>query len=142
MRATKTYTANCGKELTILADHITTKGGNFNGVCVSACLNYLGISADKYKFTWSKKTGNDAALGIMRRFGYSVRSRKSAFKKATTVGALRKLIANYKDEVNNPMYYVQVKGHVLLINAAGETIVDTDPRVRDRRKVLTVRAVF
>lgn len=142
MKATKKFTAACGKEIEILADHYSTNCGNFNGVCVSACLSYLGITPDQYKFTWSQRTGNGAALSIMRRFGYSVRSRKSVFKKAATVGALRKLIENHKDEVENVVYYIHVEEHVLLLNSLGETIVDTDPRLKDKRKVKAIEAIF
>jgi hypothetical protein len=38
MKATRKYVASDGKIIQILADHVTTGGGNFNGVCVSACL--------------------------------------------------------------------------------------------------------
>ena len=37
---------------------------------------------------------------------------------------------------------IRVKGHALLLDYNGNTIVDTDSRVRDRRKVLDIRAVF
>jgi hypothetical protein len=58
MKATRKYVASDGKIIQILADHVTTGGGNFNGVCVSACLSYLDIKPNQYKFTWSKRTGN------------------------------------------------------------------------------------
>ena len=142
MKLTRNYRTNDGKNIEILADHVRTDGGNFNGVCVSACLSYLGIKPNQYKFTWSKRTGNDSALAIMRRFGYAVRSRKTAFKKATTVSALKKAIKGYTDLSENVYYYVGVKGHVLLLDSNGNVLVDTDPRQRDRRKVFKVKAVF
>ena len=142
MKLTRNYRTNDGKNIEILADHVRTGGGNFNGVCVSACLSYLGIKPNQYKFTWSKRTGNDSALAIMRRFGYAVRSRKTAFKKATTVSALKKAIKGYTDLSDNVYYYVGVKGHVLLLDSNGNVLVDTDPRQRDRRRVFKVKAVF
>lgn len=142
MKATRKYIASDGKVLQILADHVKTDGGNFNGVCVSACLSYLDIEPNQYKFTWSKRTGNNAVHSIMRRFGYAVRSRKTAFKKATTVSALKKVIKGYTDLSENVCYYVHVNGHALLISANGEVLVDTDPRQRDRRRVLCVKAIF
>ncbi len=142
MKLTRKYIASDGKVLQILADHVTTGGGNFNGVCVSACLSYLDIKPNDYKFTWSKRTGNSAVHSIMRRFGYAVRSRKTAFKKAKTVSALKKAIKGYTDLSENVCYYVHVSGHVLLISAIGDVLVDTDPRQRDRRKVLCVKAIF
>jgi len=142
MKLTRNYRTNDGKNIEILADHVRTGGGNFNGVCVSACLSYLGIKPNSYKFTWSKRTGNDSALAIMRRFGYAVRSRKTAFKKATTVSALKKAIKGYTDLSDNVYYYVGVKGHALLLDGNGNVLVDTDPRQRDRRRVFKVKAVF
>ncbi len=142
MKLTRNYRTFDGKNIEILADHVRTGGGNFNGVCVSACLSYLGINPNQYKFTWSKRTGNDSALAIMRRFGYAVRSRKTAFKKATTVSALKKAIKGYTDLSDNVYYYVHVAGHVLLLDSNGNVLVDTDPRQRDRRRVLGVKAVF
>lgn len=142
MKLTRKYIASDGKVLQILADHVKTGGGNFNGVCVSACLSYLDIKPNQYKFTWSKRTGNNAVHSIMRRFGYAVRSRKTAFKKAKTVSALKKAIASYTDLSADVCYYVHVNGHALLISANGDVLVDTDPRQRDRRKVLCVKAIF
>ena len=142
MKLTRNYRTFDGKSIQILADHVRTGGGNFNGVCVSACLSYLGIKPNQYKFTWSKRTGNNAVHGIMRRFGYAVRSRKTAFKKATTVSALKKAIKGYTDLSEGVYYYVHVPGHVLLLDSNGNVLVDTDPRQRDRRRVLGVKAVF
>ena len=142
MKATRKYVASDGKIIEILADHVRTDGGNFNGICVSACLSYLDIKPNQYKFTWSKRTGNSAVHSIMRRFGYAVRSRKTAFKKAKTVSALKKAIKGYTDLSENVCYYVHVNGHALLISANGEVLVDTDPRQRDRRRVLCVKAIF
>ena len=40
------------------------------------------------------------------------------------------------------LYIVQVEKHVLLLNAEGITVIDTDPRKRDRRKVRGVWGLF
>ena len=77
--------------MTYLSEHVHTPGGNFKGVCVSAVLAFFGIAPNQYRYTWSKKKGNNYDA-ILRRFGYAVRSRKSAFKKAKTVSQLSKLI--------------------------------------------------
>lgn len=68
---------------------------------------------------------------------FSVRSRKSALK-GDTVGAIRKHCAEQKA----CGFIVYVAGHVLLLDAWGNTWVDTDPRKNDRRKVLGVWALF
>lgn len=127
--------------MTYLSEHIRTKGGNFKGVCVSAVLAFFGIAPDQYKYTWSKKRGNNYDA-ILRRFGYSVRSRNSAFKKAKTVGQLRSLVRNYDKHEPCVYYMVSVRGHVLLMDTGGRTVVDTAPRKNDRRSVVKVRAVF
>lgn len=78
---TTKFISQDGKILDILDDHVRTESGNFNGVCVSACLSYLEIKPHQYKYTWSKKLGNKCALNIMRRFGWAVRSRQSTLLK-------------------------------------------------------------
>ena len=60
---------------------------------------------------------------------------------AGTVGAIRSKIRALKDP-DDTLYLVRVEGHVLLLDRAGNTIVDTDRRVRDKRKVLRVHAVW
>lgn len=141
---TRTYTSADGKSFQILNDHIRTKGGNFKGVCVSACLGYFGIEPHQYKYTSSKRGGAyNPILGIYRRFGWSVRSRKSTLIKGSkSVGSVRKAIEGYTDYTDNVKYLIHVAGHVLLLDSNGNTIVDTDPRKVDRRKVLNVWAIF
>jgi hypothetical protein len=140
---TTTYTTKDNKVITKLSNHVTTKGGNFKGICVSACLGYFGIHPTQYKFTWSKRTGNKSTHAILRRFGWSVRSRNSALLKGTkTVGSVRRAIKDYTDYTNDVMYYIQVNGHVLLLNSNGDTVVDTAPRKVDRRRVYNVTAIF
>ncbi len=130
-------------ELEVLTNHVNTKSGNFKGVCVSACLSYLGIKPNQYKYTWSTRKGNDSAISILRRFGWSVRSRSSKLLNGTkTVARVAKNIKNYNDYTDDVVYYVKLSGHVLLINSNGEVIVDTDSRKVDRRKVYKVYAVF
>lgn len=139
---TTTYTSADNKTITRLSDSITTKGGNFKGVCVSACLSYFGIHPNDYKYTWSKRVGNNHHA-ILRRFGWSVRSRKSALLKGTkSVGSVRKLIAGYTDYTTDVMYMVHIRGHVLLLDSSGKTVVDTAPRKVDRRHVVNVVAIF
>jgi hypothetical protein len=124
---TTTYQTADNKLVPRLVKHVNTKGGNFKGVCVSACLGYFNIHPDQYKFTWSKRTGNNHHA-ILRRFGWSVRSRKSSLLKA--------------DYTEDTMYLIHVMGHVLLLNSNGQTVVDTSPRKVDRRKVYNVVAIF
>jgi hypothetical protein len=139
---TTTYKTADNKIIQKLTNHIRTSGGNFKGVCVSACLGYFGIRPDQYKYTWSKRKGNNHHA-ILRRFDWSVRSRKSSLLKGTkTVGSVRRAIASYTDYTEDCMYLLHVMGHVLLLNSKGETVVDTAPRKVDRRKVYNVVAIF
>jgi hypothetical protein len=141
---TRTYTSKDGKEFQILSNHVNTKGGNFKGVCVSACLGYFGITPDQYRYTSSLRGGPvNPILGIYRRFGWAVRSRKSnLIKGSKSVGAVRKAIKGYTDYTDDVKYLVHVKGHVLLLDSNGDTIVDTAPRQVDRRRVYNVWAIF
>ena len=75
---------------------------------------------------------------ILRKNGYSVRSRNSTLGKSSTVGELRKKIVNRGE---GGKYLVIVDRHVLLLDSDGATICDTDPRVRDRRKIRGVYLV-
>tara|TARA_R110000822_G_scaffold52897_1_gene136668 strand:+ start:280 stop:498 length:219 start_codon:yes stop_codon:yes gene_type:complete len=67
-------------------------------------------------------------------------------KKGATMGSLRTVIAAYTKDPPGTLYMVSLgyggECHVILLDGGGATLVDTDPRKRDRRKVLDVRAVF
>lgn len=100
--------------------------------CASACIAYFGL-LDKMRYL---HTINDIVNGL-RRNGYSVRSRKSSIKKDSTVGSVRTQLANLEPGI----YLVRVPGHAMLMNHNGETIVDTDPRKRDRRRITHIYLV-
>jgi hypothetical protein len=138
---TKFYRTNDGKLIKILSNHQYGMKGGMKGVCATAILSYLGVTPDKYSYT-SSKTNVNAYENVLRRFGYSVRSRKSAFKGAKTVSQVSKVVKSYEDYTPDVYYLIHVDRHVLLLNSDGKTVVDTDPRKRDRRKVISVRAVF
>jgi hypothetical protein len=61
-----------------LTDHIRHNGGS-KTVCVSTCLNFFGIKDNQYHYT-SSNTNRTAYINVLRKFGYSVRSKKSEFK--------------------------------------------------------------
>lgn len=69
---------------------------------------------------------------------YIVRSRKSLLAKGT-IGKTRKAIEAKGDAL---FYIAHVKGHVLLLNREGRTIVDTAPRKKDKRKVYNLYGVY
>jgi len=123
-----------------LNQHVVRKK-SFKGVCVSACLAYVGISPDQYQSTWTTRTGNSATHGILRRFGFAVRSRKSYIPKRATVGGIRKSIQKLNDPVGT-VYFVSVTGHLLALDQNGNTVIDTASRKRDSRRVVDIKAVF
>jgi len=126
--------------ITYLAEHVA-RAKSFKGICVSKCLAYVGIDPSQYQSTWTDKTGNKATHGILRRFGFAVRSRKSYIPKNATVGGIRKRIQKLNDPVGT-VYFVSVTGHLLALDQNGNTVIDTAPRKRDSRRVVDIKAVF
>ena len=120
--------------------HIWYQGGKQGKtVCTSHAMAYFGICASGYKYS----AYMPQMTALLRKNGWSARSRKSKLRKGESVGAARKLIAQHTwGDPPGTSYLVGVPSHVLVINYDGETVVDTDPRVRDRRKVSHIYAVF
>lgn len=70
---------------------------------------------------------------------FLIRSRMTDAKaKNKSVGAIRANLA----AIGALGYIVRVDGHVLLLDAQGQTLVDTDSRKRDRRKVTHVYGIY
>jgi len=131
---------NHGLGLEYLAHHeVRTK--SHKGICVSACLAKLGIHPSQYQSTWTVRSKANATYGVLRRHGFAVRSRKSSIPKGATVGGIRTSIRKMQDPPAS-CYLIHVSGHMLLLSNTGETIIDTAPRKRDRRKVLDIKAVW
>lgn len=65
---------------------------------------------------------------------YTTRSRLSKLGKSKSIGKARAKMAAMSDE-NTVGFLIGIAGHVLLADAQGKTIVDTDSRKRDRRAV-------
>ena len=112
--------------------------GRRKTVCTSAVLASFGIHHSEFHYAENATT----VKNVLRRKGFSVRSRKSAFKVngKTTIGQLRKAILKADGNPKN-RFYVGVIGHAMVLNGSGQTVVDTDPRTRDRRKVVHVSMV-
>lgn len=81
---------------------------------------------------------------------YSVRSIMWCVNKATrngkankTVGGVRAALKKQIQKDDNLLgIVISIKGHVLLIGPDGKTWVDTDPRERDRRPILSVIGIY
>ena len=124
-----------------LTSHIKRKKSS-KTVCVSNVLAYIGVPLTAYQVTSTKKNVR-AYQGVLRRNGFAVRSRKSSIPKNASVGKSRASIVKIaKGDPAGTHYMVMVRGHLLLLNGKGETIVDTDPRVRDGRKIIDIHAVW
>ena len=117
-----------------LSEVVTHASGRMKTVCTSAVLAALGISPDTYHYC-QNRTDMER---IMRRAGWSVRSRLSKVGKGRSIGQARKRIAALGED---GYYYVSIPGHAMLLDSKGRTVVDTAPRQRDRRKVLAVTKI-
>ncbi len=104
--------------------------GGMKTACTSQCLAYFGIGLDDFRYSQYLKD----VLSILRRHGHSCRSRKSSIKKGSTVGSVRRQLS----KLGKGIYLIRVDGHVMLLDETGRTVVDTDPRKRDRRKILNI----
>ena len=108
-------------------------------VCASAVMEYFGV----YGTTYNKRTKQNVWMNTLRRNGYSVRSRRSKLHRDASVGGSRnklRIIAEAEPQIR--AFIIKAKGHVLLLDREGETIIDTAPRKRDRRKVVGLHAVW
>jgi hypothetical protein len=81
---------------------------------------------------------------------YSVRSIMWCVNKATrngkankTVGGVRAALKKQIQKDDNLLgIVISIKGHVLLIGPDGKTWVDTNPRERDRRPILSAMGIY
>lgn len=109
-------------------------------MCALAVAQALHVADEvRYLHTWGDMERAVRKLWSMR----SVASAVGLTKQPKTVGAMRKKLVDVAEK--NPRlahYVIHVDGHVLLINRDGTTSVDTAPRKRDRRKVLSVYGVY
>lgn len=124
----------------VLPEHIFRASGSAKTICVSSVLFALGIKPNQYHSTSTPKN-RDNYENIIRKHGFALRSRKSQIAPNSTVGAVRAKIRTFNDP-NNAVYLIRLKDHVLLLNKNGETIVDTDTRKRDKRKIYKIHAIW
>ena len=136
----------------VLRDHITHGSGKRKTVCVSTCLSFFGVPASAYNYTCKglRKNGKYATDNrrgsILRRFGFAVRSRLSSVGGYdTTVGKVRTKLAKL-DDPQAAKYIAIVHGagwaHAIVLDRDGTTLIDTDNRKNDRRRVAEIHAVY
>jgi hypothetical protein len=56
------------------------------------------------------------------------------------VGSVRAKLAQHSEGALS--YVIRVDGHVLLLDHTGQTIIDTDARQRDKRKIINIYGVY
>ena len=122
-------------------DHVKHSKGT-KTVCVSTCLNFFNIPMDGYSYTSSHKNVN-AYMNVLRRFGYSVRSRKSEFK-ASKFPTMTELKRNMKKSSYTENDFFVVSGfqakvaHLMVLDGNGTTIIDTAPKSKWRIRTVSI----
>lgn len=108
-------------------------------VCTLAVCDALGVGA----LVRYLHCVDDCVSAMRKR--YTVRSRMSeARAKGATVGSVRKRLAS----IGADYYLVRIKnansylGHVLLLGRNGATMIDTDPRRRDARRITHLYGIW
>ena len=126
-----------------LEDHIIHKSGKKKSVCVTAVLTALGVPLKSFHYTG--KIGDGKRSAILNRNGFACRSRLSKIGKNTSVGQARKKITKLNEGASvNYMVVVSYgrSAHLMLLDNEGKTLVDTDPRKVDKRRIQEVHAVY
>lgn len=109
---------------------------NNKNICTLAVTEYLHV-AETVRYLHTYK---DVLRAIRTRY-YS-HSRLSILGKGKTVGAIRKYITKLTEGEGNIIgFFVHVDRHVLFLDGKGKTVVDTDSREKDKRKVLALYIV-
>lgn len=107
------------------------RGQNNQNACTQAVARLLGVDkAVRYLHT-------DMDLNRALRTKFSVRSIKSSLK-GKTVGSIRGELKTQKAFA----FVVYVKNHVVLLDNNGLTIIDTDSRKRDARKIMKIYGLY
>jgi hypothetical protein len=104
-------------------------------ICALKVAQALGVHDD------TRYLHNVNDIVYAARKAYTVRSRGSNVK-GKTVGASRAKLIDLAAKHNTVGFLVMVAGHVLLIDKEGRTVVDTDPRKRDKRKITHCYIVY
>jgi hypothetical protein len=119
-------------------------GGGVKTVCVSTCLSFFGVQPNTYHYT-SSPSNISAYENVLRRNGFSVRSRMTEFKIKKGVSTMTFLLTMLKKSDYTVSDYFIVCGeqstcaHLMVVNGIGEVIIDTAPK--KRWKVRNVRFV-
>jgi hypothetical protein len=126
-----------------LKNHITHKSGEQKTICVTAVLTALGVDVNSFHYTGS--LADNRRNAILNRNGFACRSRLSKIGKNCSIGQARKKIAKL-DDGDFVKYMVSVRygrsAHLMLLDHEGKTLIDTDPRKIDKRRIAGIHAVY
>ena len=127
-----------------IENHIKYNNGT-KTVCVSTCLSFFGIEPDTYHYT-SSSSNLFAYDNVLRKNGFSVRSRASEFKMKPYITSKTDLLTNIrKSSYTEKDFFIvscikQTVGHLIVVNGLGEVVIDTSPNGRWRvRRVKIVK---
>ncbi|MES2515928.1 MAG: hypothetical protein V4580_17370 [Bacteroidota bacterium] len=100
----------------------------------------------------TKALNVDAKVRYLHTIDDVVRATKTRYKVASktreligaTVDTIRTKLAQMtqQNELDAIAYVIHLDEHVILLSADGDTLVDTDPRNKDNRKILDVFLVY
>lgn len=125
----------------VLSAHVRHSKGT-KTVCVSSCLSFFGIKPETYSYTSSEKN-IQAYIGVLRRNGYSVRSKKSEFKamNGCTMTTLRRNMKKSKYTAKDYFVvsgYQSKKAHLMVLDGNGETVIDTAKGMKWRVRLVSI----
>ena len=122
---------------TQVAKRIENRDSRQNGmktICTSAVLTALGVK------NWHYSQSHTDMLNVLRRNGLNVRSRTSLLtKKIFRVAHIKAHLKRFTKLGGKFMIFVD--RHVLLLDEKGVTIIDTDPRKVDKRRIVKIYEV-
>lgn len=100
-------------------------------VCVTTCLNFLGIDFNSYKYTSSPKHAHYWRQ-VVRRAGFSLRRWKPAFEKEAypTMTRVRKRLRQSEFGADDFFLVSGIQktcGHLMVLNGKGQIVIDTAP---------------
>ena len=124
-----------------IREHYRTKSNNKINSNQNICVQEVAKHFNTEDETRYLHKMSDLVINV--RSKYTVRSRTSQVKNLTVGKARAKLQKLTLKENLKPIgYMVQVSGHALLLSTNGETIIDTDPRKKDRRTIISCYIVY
>jgi len=134
-------TSKAGLSRLVSKKHSNNKANPNQNICAQRVAQFLGCAnTTRYLHLIS-----DLVISA-RKKGWIVRSRMS-YIKGMSVGNSRSMLAKLSgceklEETCVFGYIIRVDGHVIFLNASGDTVVDTAPRKRDRRKITHCYIVY